>query len=597
MPRTATRNNSWDWRAPALLFGVALALRLIHLATVRHSPFFTRLWLDLAFFDEWARGIAAGNWLGSGLFYQDPLYPYFLGTLYAVFGHKPTLAVTFQLVLGALVPVMVFDAVRRSIGKAEAWVAGLLAALYVPSIFYEGLVLKSWMDTFLAAAALACLALAIERRSGTAWAGTGLVFGIACLCRGNLILVLPALALWIWLDPSSLPRRRRQDRLRAAVAFVAGAGLILGAVALRNRAVSGEWVLTTAQAGQNFYLGNHPWNLRGECDPPPFLRTNPKYEEADFTAEAKRRSGREMTATERSRFWFREGVAWIRSNPDRWLHLTWLKLRNFWGAYEIPDNIDLYVYREYAPVLRAPLADYGMVAPLALLGAAFSWRRPGWVRALLVFMGVYMTAVVLFFVLSRYRLTVLPAMFALAGTGAVEGWRRYRIAFLGPKGQRRRKPFVVATLLWLAFACFVSLPVRLPPDDPAFKLAKTFHLPTREEKGTMEHFNLGVIYAKEGNLPAAEEQLGRAAEIAPGEPKVQLELGKVLARSGKTAEAIGAYRRAAALQPGNATTFHVLGILYKRAGDLPDAQQAFQHALALDPRRKDTAHELESLGR
>ena len=545
------------WKAPALLFGVALALRLAHLVTVRHSPFFTRLWLDLAFFDDWAQQIAAGHWLGSTLFYQDPLYPYFLGTLYAIFGHKPALAVTVQLVLGSLVPVLIFDAVGRSIGRAEAWVAGLLAALYVPSMFYEGLVLKSWMDTFLAAAALACLAFAIERRSRAPWAITGLVFGIACLCRGNLILVLPALAAWIALDPSAVPARRRQDRWKAAAVFVAGAALVLGVTAR--------------------------------------LRTNPKYEEADFTAEARRRSGREMTARERSRFWFHEGLRWIRQNPDRWLHLTWLKFRNFWGAYEIPDNIDLYVYREWAPVLRLPLADYGMVAPLALLGAAFAWRRPGWVRALLVFLGVYMTAVVAFFVLSRYRLTALPAMFALAGIGAVECWRRYRLGFLGPKGQRRRKPFVVATLLWLAFACFVSLPVRLPPDDPAFKLAKTFHLPTREEKGTMEHFNLGVIYAKEGNLPAAEEQLQRAAEVAPDEPRVHLELGKVLARGGKTGEAIASYRRAAELEPGNATTFHVLGILYKRMGEPGEAGRAFERALALDPRRADSRRELDAL--
>ena len=76
-------------KAPVVLFCVALALRLSHLATVRESPFFTRLWLDLAFFDEWAQRIAAGDWLGSTLFYQDPLYPYFLGTLYAILGHEP----------------------------------------------------------------------------------------------------------------------------------------------------------------------------------------------------------------------------------------------------------------------------------------------------------------------------------------------------------------------------------------------------------------------------------------------------------------------------------------------------------------------------
>ena len=41
-------------------------------------------------------------------------------------------------------------------------------------------------------------------------------------------------------------------RWRAATA------LVLAPVALRNRAAGGELVLTTSQAGANFYIGNHP---------------------------------------------------------------------------------------------------------------------------------------------------------------------------------------------------------------------------------------------------------------------------------------------------------------------------------------------------
>jgi predicted negative regulator of RcsB-dependent stress response len=285
-------------------------------------------------------------------------------------------------------------------------------------------------------------------------------------------------------------------------------------------------------------------------------------------------------------------VAWIRANPDRWRRLTFLKLRNFWGAYEIPDNIDLYVYREHAPVLRAPLADFGLVAPLALLGAALAWRRPGWVRALLVFLTVYMTAVVLFFVLSRYRLTALPALFALAGIGTLELWKR------GLEVKRKRRltaRLAGAMVLWLLFACFVSLPVRLPPDDPAFKIASALGLPTRAENVSVEHFNLGVIYAKEGDLTRAEEELRRAVSEEPNHPRTHLELGKVLARAGKTKEAIASFTRAVELEPGQPTTFHVLGILYKRAGDVAAAEVAFRRALEIDPRRKDSRRELESL--
>lgn len=592
-----SRRNDLIWGSA--LFALALALRVVHLATLADSPFTKHLWLDLAFFDEWGQRIAAGDVIGGGLFYQDPLYPYFLGAVYALFGHRPAVAIVLQIVLGALVVPLLYSATRRGMGRSEAIVAAVLAAAYLPAIFYEGLLLKSWMDLFLVAAALGLLAIAVERASAPAWAATGLLFGVACLARGNLILVLPALAAWLVVDASAMggrqvERGRERDigrRLAAAGAFCAGAGLILGACAVRNRAVSGEWVLTTAQAGQNFYLGNNPANTQGECDPLPFLRMNPKHEENDFAAEARRRTGRELSVVERSRFWFREGLGWIREHPHDWLRLTWRKARNFWGAYEIPDNIDLYVYREWAPVLRLPLPGFGTVAPLALLGILLGWRRPGWPRGLLVFLAVYTLAVTLFFVLSRYRLAAMPALFAFAGLGAVELWKRARAAL---RSRARAGAGVRAGVALLGCFCLVNLPVRRPAEDALYRMARTMGLPTREAGGSIEHFNLGVVLAKEGDLARAEQELRRALASEPRRATVHIELGKVLARAGKTAEAIVLFERAAELEPWQARTFHTLGILHRRAGNLAAAEQAFREAIRLDPRQQSSRKELES---
>ncbi len=596
MPRLlAGSDRIPGWAVPAGLFGVALVLRLVHLATIGDSPFSSHLWLDLAFFDEWGGRIAAGEWIGTSLFYQDPLYPYFLGVVYSLFGHRPGVAIAIQSVLGALVPLFVYAATIRGVGKSEAIVAGLLAASYLPAIFYEGLLLKSWMDLFLVAAAVWCLALAMDRRSAFAWAATGVLLGAACLARGNLILVLPALAAWILVDgESGASRPSSRGRASAAALLLAGACLVLGISVARNFIVSGGFVLTTAQAGQNFFLGNNPSNTQGECDPPPFLRTNPKYEEADFTAEAQRRTGREMTPREISRFWFRQGVGWIREHPADWLRLTWRKLRNYWGAYEIPDNIDLYVYREWAPVLRWPLPGFGVVAPLALLGVVFAFKRPGWPRALLVFLSVYTAAVVLFFVLSRYRLAALPPLFAFAGVGAVELWRRIRSA-IGDRS--RRAPALRAAGLAAAFFCAVHLPVRAPADDPIYRLASALRLPVRAASVATEHFNLGVVYAKNGDLASAEQELRVALREEPRQVKVHLELGKVLARDGRIDEAVECFERAAELEPWQSLTFHTLGILHRRAGNLVAAEAAFREALRLDPRRADTRRELEALAK
>ncbi len=49
----APRIAVFAWAAG--LFVVALALRLLHLVTIRDSPFFSILYIDPLFFDEWGR--------------------------------------------------------------------------------------------------------------------------------------------------------------------------------------------------------------------------------------------------------------------------------------------------------------------------------------------------------------------------------------------------------------------------------------------------------------------------------------------------------------------------------------------------------------
>ena len=65
------------------------------------------------------------------------------------------------------------------------------------------------------------------------------------------------------------------------------------------------------------------------------------------------------------------------------------KVRSFWGAYEIPDSLDYYLYRKTAPLLRLPLPGFGLLAPLGLLGALLSLGRRGWPQLLILFTAAY----------------------------------------------------------------------------------------------------------------------------------------------------------------------------------------------------------------
>lgn len=603
IPAPATKSSRrTDGRWTLALFLLALLPRVVHLLTFRDSPFFSILVLDPLMYDEWGWALARGEGPVGRVFFQDPLYAYFLAAVYSVFGHRYLPVAAIQLLLGALVAPLSYMAARPWFGRPAACVAGVVSALYVPAIYYDGLVLKTSLGLFLVAALLASLSLAVRRRSPLLWGVAGVVLGLGCLTRGNLVLLVPVVAVWALVDtPSGADERiglrgRLIDPARWSVvgALLLGCALVLIPTALRNRAVGSEWVLTTSNAGQNFYIGNNPLNDTGEYQRLPFVDPNPKYEERDFAREASRRLRREVGVRETSRFWSSEALSWIRSDPKGWARLTWLKLRAYWGAYEIPDNLDYYLYREDAPVLRAPVPGFGLVAPLGLLGAALAWRMRGWPRLLVLFAAAYSLTVVLFFVFSRFRMAMMPAVYVLAGHGAVVLWQAMRGAGRDRSARRRAAAIVAGFLVLLAF---VNLPVRARKESLTATAAIALRLPLRIETSATAHFNLGVAYAAQANdadepdawLELAESELRQALADEKRYASVPTELGKVLARRGRNEEAVRAYEQALQIEPGNYRTHHALGLLRTRLGDLGGASTSFRRALELEPRHVASA--------
>src|SRR5436190_17078244 len=145
-PASAQR---FRWIALAV-FALAFAIRIVHILQIRSAPFFTLLMGDSRGYDEWARRIAGGEWIGTDVFYQAPLYPYLLGTSYAIAGRHLLLVRVLQALVGSASCVLLALATARFFarpgpveGKKAGLVAGLMLALYAPAIFFDGLIQKS----------------------------------------------------------------------------------------------------------------------------------------------------------------------------------------------------------------------------------------------------------------------------------------------------------------------------------------------------------------------------------------------------------------------------------------------------------------------
>lgn len=421
---------------------------------------------DMAFFDEWAGAIAAGDvlgretprpyhtghagvaraahtmlgrttpfdeqagramwdhWLGEHRFYQDPLYPYALAALFAAAGHHMEAVVLVQAALGVAMAGLVWAITAALFGPVPALAAGLLAALYGPEVFHEELLLRDAPLACVAIATLAAAIAALRRPTERRWLfATGLLFGVGLLLKSSTLLFSAAAA-------AVLVRR-----LGGAWLLVAGALVALTPLVVRNVAV-----------------GAPPLAL-GAAGPHAFLYYNSADYDA-FAGSATSAFAPRIMATTDGR-WLpvvRETIATHRS-VARWIGLLGEKLAAAWHWLEVPDNASYGYWRLEAPWAGRLAVDFWFLAPLAVAGLlAAAGRGPG-VLLIVLLVATTTAANVLFYTSSRLRLPVALAMAPLAGLGLVE------LVAAAVDGRWRRGALLLV-------ACVATAAIVLRPSPP-----------------------------------------------------------------------------------------------------------------------------------
>lgn len=489
----------------AVIAVLALALRLACVAQYEAShPLAQRPTIDEASYDSWAREIADGEVVGREIFFQEPLYPYFLGAVYAAAGDEPRqqrwAARVTQSALGAVAAVLVALIASRCFGARAGVLAGVGFALYSPAIWFSALLLKPGL--FLPLLALLLLKL-VEARRVRDWFFVGVLTGLGALLRGNMLLLSPVVALWPFAR-ARVERSTLRASLAGALAVVIGAAVVLAPVAARNHHVGGRFVLTTSGAGTNFYGGNNldnPFGVATEFD---WVRGVPAHEADDWRHEASRRSGRELDATETSSFWLREALASMRAQPLEHVRILWRKLRLALSRYETPDNHFLEWDRRFVGILRAPLPGFGTIGLLGLCGVALAlveaWRSRNVVRGatLATFFVLYLGTIVLTVMSDRARLPLVIALTPFAG------WCAHRLA----SWRIESTVLARAAPLWVVAALAVFTPAG--PSE------------LRERDFDERDHNLAVALLEDGELEACAPILDRLLERHPGAARVAL---------------------------------------------------------------------------
>ena len=615
-------------RATWIVAGVALTLRLLYVAQVSHTPYYEPKWLDPLFYYSWAREIAGGNWLGDRIFFQSPLYAYVLALFRVAFGDRIFPILFAQAVMGAGTCVLTVRIARRVLAEREAFVAGMLAAVYGPFLFFDGMVMKTSLSTFFTVLLVDTL-LRSDGQNATLLAASGIVFGLNSLVRDNFILFLPLLLLAIPFAFGAAPVRRR---VRACALFTVGVAAVIAPVTVRNFVVGHEFALLTAGGGSVFYIGNNP-EATGAFTPPGFVHSQPMKEHEDFIAKASELTGRQLTAGESSSFWLRQGLTWIADHPLDWARLLARKLAIFWNYFELPDN---YNYYEVRQVLLRPLGAIGLVlavplyvmtfaliAPLGLAGILLT--APRWRSFLLIYAVLfgYMGTVLLFFNFARFRVPIVPFLCIFAAATLASLLHAVR------KDAPAREPsWLVAGPVLLAAAWFVNSVGNVGTGVWAdvqlcLRLGNTYRTEARTDDATAQ-YRRGLELIGDQPIDAAtlgslgldpkqvrrdieNERRAQAANFASVRAGLHLGLGLIALDEAKKVLATDRARAQGLLQRGieeleqtvkivpTTPALRRLGQAYALTGRKAEAEKMYRDAIALEPNDCGSRYDLAGI--
>jgi hypothetical protein len=486
------------------VFGVALALRLLHNGAAMTSPLYDVPVGGHAPALDLAERIAEGDWLpfDGPISLNDPLYPYLLALQYRVFGTGQlrwarlagVLTDSFTCVLIALVA-------QQHFGALASAVAGFVAAAYAPLISYAVEPMALTYALFFVTLGILIGGPSARMRS---MAASGVSIGIATALRPEQLLLAVLLAV------TPLIGRESRAPSRAA-AFAFGVLLGLAPLPLVNHLASGQWTLLTVSGGHNFYLGHRHGAGAGYTLPDAF--DGDIF--ASMKAVAERVEGRPFGDREVSPYYVRKALRHVAEHPVEELKLVLAKLGAALNDHEATTYTNFYFQQEFSPVLRHGIS-FGVLFPLAVVGMV-AYRRH-----LVLLMPVWsaLATIVLFFYIDRLRMPAVPSLAVLAGgtVSAMYGWWWGRswaklaagMMLVAAAAAISNRPLVTPDLSneWNKAGVVLRLRGRYAEAEEAF-------LKARSENPSNPHsyLNLAVLYTQLGDDARAAEMRRRGEQL------------------------------------------------------------------------------------
>jgi 4-amino-4-deoxy-L-arabinose transferase-like glycosyltransferase len=573
------------WRI--LLAGVLVVAALVRVAILvelRRTPYWEFLLWDERTYHSWARHLLTGD--DRYVYSLSPLPAYLVAAVYRLFGADPLHFRIVNVVLGVALCAVLFAIGRRLGGIAVGLGSALVGALYQPFAFWSVTLLKEPLGLLLFATLVLLSLQELERHHPGRALLAGLVAGALVNVRQNAVVALAVLAAVLAVRVARAERPRRAAL--AMLCLCAGFAAAVTPFAVANRRGTGV-ASPLPLGGFDLYRGNTLAGPTPYYNPVPFSSTHPDTQGIEFTIEASRREGRQLTLAEGSAYWTREVAREARRQPAAFGRKLLQKLLASLNAWEESDNHSLQLMSGFLPALRVSFFAFWLVMPLGLASLVVHARRDRRAAVLLAVVLAYGASMVLVFPNMRVRapLLVILIPYMVAGLARYRAWLAGESSVLAFAG------------LALALVALELVPVPGTRDLTAHYNTHAIALMSQgrseeavgywrassEAHGTYSAYAdlaLAGLARMDGDLEGAARWLDRIPGSSFAAADKHRELGAILASQGKREQAAAALERSLSINSADVGALETAIELYeavdpKRASALREELAAVRH--------------------
>ena len=516
------KKNIISYSLVAILI-IAALFRSIYLFQIQDNPIPASMMesdaADQYRFMELVKEFTGGNWLGSQVTRFSPVYSYLIAAIYAVFGQNINYLYFFQILLGIMAVYIFYRSTSLLFkNKKVGLIAAFFAAFYSPFIFYECCVLRASIIAYTNLFAFYFLLRALVKNKAKYFFIAGVMTGVSMIMRPNLLplFIVPYIAVTI--------KNGLRSKITYALLFIFALILVIAPLSIRNKMLDKD-VLISFQGPSSFWIGN-TYDAKGIG-----LSRSPLREKLASEAHGSVIRTFEILLRE------------IKEHPREYKELYLRKVKMFLNGYEIPANLNYYLFRKFHNVLKIAPVSFAIICPLALLGLVLVTRKYKYIGLLYLFLLVPSVSVIFFHIQSRYRIPAVPFFIIFASYTVY--WLVYML---------KTKKFVV---LSSALAVLMGISFYTRPDKKIIE--KYFGSYIRG----VDYNNLASAYIKQMNredltprqrkelMDKVVTNLEMAVLIDPRDPRIQLKLGAVYYLLGRYEDAEKAFYRTLESDPTN----------------------------------------------